>query len=84
MNNRLIMVEGKSLGGDKMPRPRVTSQMTTTEVAKKLGIGDSQLLSWIEGGVLLPPSFIDSNGVRYFDKKWFKKAQGIVKTKKGL
>ncbi len=65
-----------------MPRPRVTSEMTTTEVAKKLGIGDSQLLSWIEGGVLPPPSSIDNNGVRYFDQKWLKKARGIVKTKK--
>ena len=66
-----------------MPRPRVTSQMTTTQVAKQLGIGESQLLSWIRRGVLPPPSFIDNNSVRYFDGEWLKKSQEIVRTKKG-
>jgi DNA-binding transcriptional MerR regulator len=66
-----------------MPRPRVTSQMTTTQVAKQLGMGESQLLSWIRRGVLPPPSFIDNNGVRYFDGEWLKKAQDIVKIRKG-
>ena len=66
-----------------MPRPRVTSQMTTTQVAQQLRMGESQLLSWIKRGVLPPPSFIDNNGVRYFDGEWLKKAQAIVKAKKG-
>ena len=65
-----------------MPRPRVTSQMTTTLVAKQLGIGVSQLLSWIKCGVLPPPSFIDNNGVRYFDQEWFRKAEEIVKSRR--
>jgi DNA-binding transcriptional regulator YiaG len=43
-----------------MPRPRVTSQLTTTEVAKQLGIKVRHLLSWVERGVLPPPSFIDN------------------------
>ncbi len=68
---------------NKMPRPRVTSQMTTTQVAKQLRMGESQLLSWVRRGVLPPPSFIDNNYVRYFDGEWLKKAQEIVKTKKG-
>lgn len=83
MNNMFIIVEVRSLMGDKVPRPRVTSKMTTTQITKELGIGDSQLLSWVEHGVLPPPSFIDSNGVRYFDQKWLKKARAIVKSKKG-
>jgi len=62
-----------------VPRPRVTSQMTTTQVAKELGMGGSRLLSWIERGVLPPPSFIDNNSVRYFDQEWLKKAREIVK-----
>ncbi len=66
-----------------MPRPRVTSQMTTTVVAKHLGMKVGQLLSWVEHGALPPPTFIDNNGVRYFDQEWFKKAQEIVKSKKG-
>ena len=66
-----------------MPRPRVTSQVTTSEAAKHLGIKVGQLLSWVDRGALPPPSFIDNNGVRYFDGEWFKKAQEIVKTKKG-
>ena len=66
-----------------MPRPRVTSQMTTTQVARQLDMGESQLLSWIRRGVLLPPTSIDNNGVRYFDGEWLKKAQEIVKIRKG-
>jgi DNA-binding transcriptional MerR regulator len=66
-----------------MPRPKVTSQMTTTQVAKQLSIGESRLLNWIKRGVLPAPSFTDNNGVRYFDAEWLKKSQEIVKTKKG-
>jgi DNA-binding transcriptional MerR regulator len=57
--------------------------MTTTVVAKHLGMKVGQLLSWVEHGALPPPTFIDNNGVRYFDQEWFKKAQEIVKSKKG-
>ena len=66
-----------------MPRPRVTSQMTTTQVAKKLGMGINQLLSWLERGVLPPPSFIDNNSVRYFDQEWLRKAKQILRNKQG-
>ena len=66
-----------------MPRPRVTSQMTTTQAANQLGIKLGQVVSWVKHGALPPPSFIDNNGVRYFDGEWLKKAQEIVKTKKG-
>ncbi len=32
----------------------------------------------------MPPlSFIDNNGVRYFDQEWLSKAQEIVKSKRG-
>jgi len=55
--------------------------MTTTRVAKQLGIGESRLLNWIKRGVLPPPSFVDNNGVRYFDQEWLKKATAIVKDK---
>ncbi len=49
---------------------RVTSQMTTTLVAKHLGMKVSQLLRCVERGALPPPSFIDNNGVRYSDQEW--------------
>ena len=66
-----------------MPRPRVTSQMTTTQVANQLRIKVGQLVSWVGHGALPPASFIDNNGVRYFDEAWLKKAKEIVKSKKG-
>ena len=66
-----------------MPRPRVTSQMTTTQVAKQLGMDVGQLVSWVKHGALPPPSFIDNNGVRYFDQEWLKKAREIVESKRG-
>ena len=64
-----------------MPRPKVTNHLTTTQVAKQLGMGQSQLLSWIEHGVLPPPSFIDNNGVRYFDQEWLDRAREILERK---
>ncbi len=69
--------------GDEMPRPRVTSQMTTTQVAKQLGMGINQLLSWVEHGALPPPSFTDHNSVRYFDQEWIRKAKQILRNKQG-
>ncbi len=66
-----------------MPRPRVTSQLTTTQVAKQLGMKVGQMVSWVDRGALPPPSFVDNNGVRYFDQEWLKKAQEIVKGKRG-
>ena len=49
-----------------MPRPRVTSQMTTAQVAKELGMKKGRVVSWIEDGALSPLNFTDNNGVRYF------------------
>ena len=61
-----------------MARPRVDSRMTTTIVARELGMGTGQLISWVAHGVLPPPSFVDKNGVRYFDQDWLKKSREIV------
>ena len=66
-----------------MPRPRVTSQMTTTQVAKQLGMSVGRVVSWVEHGALPLPSFIDNNGVRYFDQEWLKKAREIMKMNRG-
>lgn len=64
-----------------MPRPRVTSQLTTTQAAKHLGMSQSQLISWVERGALPPPSFIDNNGVRYFDQEWLNRASEVLERK---
>jgi len=64
-----------------MPRPRVTSQMTTAQVAKELGMKKGRVVSWVERGVLPPPSFTDNNGVRYFDQEWLRKAKEIVESR---
>jgi len=52
-----------------MPRPKVTSQLTTTQAANALGMSSDRVISWIERGALPPPSFIDENSVRYFDQE---------------
>ena len=65
-----------------MSRPRVASQMTTTNVARELGMTRSQLVSWVKRGALPGPSFTDNNGVRYFDLEWLDKAREIVKRKR--
>lgn len=67
-----------------MPRPKLNSQMTTTQVAKHLGMSPSKLISWVEHGALPPPRFTDKNGVRYFDQEWLRKAKKIVKVKGGI
>ncbi|MBA7659090.1 hypothetical protein ES703_67054 [subsurface metagenome] len=66
-----------------MPRPRVTSQMTTAQVAKQLSMRVGQVVSWVERGALPPPSFIDENGVPYFDQEWLRKAKQILRNKQG-
>jgi len=65
-----------------MPRPRVSSQLTTSQVARQLGMSVGRVVSWVERGALPPPSFIDNNGVRYFDLEWLRKAKEIVESKK--
>lgn len=64
-----------------MPRPMVTSQMTTAQVAKELSMKTGRVVSWVEHGVLPPPSFKDENGVRYFDQKWLNRAKDILERK---
>ena len=66
-----------------MPRPRVTSQMTTAQAARHLEMSPSKLINWVEHGALPAPSSIDKNGVRYFDQEWLRKAKLIVKSKSG-
>lgn len=66
-----------------MARPRITSQMTTTQVARALGMKVDQLVNWVRRGALPLPSFTDNNGVRYFDQQWLRLAKEIVKNKKG-
>lgn len=67
-----------------MPRPRVTSQLTTSQVAKHFGMSQGQLISWVERGAFPPPSFIDNNGVRYFDQEWLRRAREILKVKRKI
>ena len=76
----LIYLENKT--GVKMPRPRVTGQMTTTQAAKHLGMSQGQLISWVERGAFPPPSFIDNNSVRYFDQEWLNRATEILERKR--
>ncbi|GAI55724.1 unnamed protein product [marine sediment metagenome] len=67
-----------------MPRPRVTSQLTTSQVAGQLGMSVGQVVSWVERGALPPPSFIDNNGVRYFDQEWLRRARETLKVKREM
>lgn len=62
-----------------MARPGLSEQMTTTEVGRHLGANRSTLINWINHGLLPSPTFIDSNGVQYFDQEWLKKAREIVR-----
>jgi DNA-binding transcriptional MerR regulator len=66
-----------------MARPRVDGRMTTTIVARELGMGTGQLIRWVENGALPPPSHVDENGVRYFDQTWLEKARDIVALRRG-
>ena len=66
-----------------MPRPRINSQMTTTQAARHLNMNVGRVRSWIERGALPPPSFIDENGVRYFGQEWLRKSKQILRDKLG-
>ena len=58
-----------------MPRLRVSGEMTTTIVARELGIGRNQLTRWVDRGALLAPTRRDHNGVRYFNQDWLDRAR---------
>jgi len=79
--NNVLLIDGTT--GDKMPRPKVNSQMTTSQVAKQLGMSPSKLITWVEHGALPPPSSVDRNSVRYFDQEWLRKAKQILRNKQG-
>lgn len=64
-----------------MPRPKVTKDMTTSNVARLLNMSSSKVVSWIESGALPAPTHIDENGVRYFDNEWLEEAKVIVNRK---
>ena len=65
-----------------MARPMVSTGMTTSIVARELGMGIGRLIRWVNRGVLPPPNRIDKNGVRYFNRDWLDKAKEILKAKK--
>jgi len=58
--------------------------MTTTQVARQLGMTVDRLVNWVQRGALPPPTWVDNNGVRYFDQEWLRKAQEIVERKRGV
>jgi len=66
-----------------MARPRLGSDMTTTIVARELGMSGGRLVRWVESGVLPPPSRYDRNGVRYFSQDWLVKARETLKQRRG-
>lgn len=66
-----------------MPRPKVRREMTTTAVAKELGMSVNKLVSWIDNDALPAPTYIDENGVRYFNKAWLDEAWEILNMKEG-
>ena len=59
----------------------MTNQLTTSQVARQLGMSAGRVVSWVERGALPPASFIDNNGVRYFDQEWLRKAKEVIKVK---
>jgi DNA-binding transcriptional MerR regulator len=64
-----------------MPRPKITSQMTTSQVARQLGMKVNRLVRWINRGAFPPPTYINDNGVRYFDQEWLGKTKEIAERK---
>jgi len=66
-----------------MPRPRLTGKRTTSEASRELGMDSKKFLRWLKRGVLPQPSFIDNNGVRYFDQVWLQDAKKILRIKGG-
>ena len=64
-----------------MPRAMVTSMLTTSQVGKQFDMNQQQVIYWVEHGAFPPPTFIDKNGVRYFDQEWLRKAKVVLKVK---
>jgi len=60
----------------------MVSQMIPTLVAKWLSMGENRdVREWIRREALPALSFSGNNGVRYFDREWWRKATNIFRTK---
>lgn len=62
-----------------MGRPSIKTwkYMTTTKVAKALGVDHSTIVRWIDEGVVPEPPKMEGT-TRLFDEKWLNKAQEIA------
>jgi hypothetical protein len=65
----------------RMPRPKVSRYMTTSNVAKELNMSNGSVRNWIDHGALPEATYIDENSVRYFDAEWLEEAKEIVNRK---
>jgi len=64
-----------------MPTPKLElahKYLTAPEVRRQLHLSRFQLDIRIGRGILPQPTFIDSTGVRYFDKEWVRAAKAIL------
>lgn len=66
-----------------MARARLNNELTTTIVARELGMTNQQLRRWIDREVLPSPTRVDGNGCRYFNNDWLKEAKKIVRQRRG-
>jgi hypothetical protein len=58
-------------------------QRRPTQVAKGFDMAKRWLLNVVRRVITSPLSFLDDNGVRYFDQVWLRKATDIVEGKRG-
>ena len=63
-----------------MARPSLKAHtyLTTTQVAKILGITDSKVIRWVDHGVFPWPSAMEGK-TRLFSREWLAEAQQIMR-----
>jgi len=63
-----------------MARPSLKAHtyLTTTQVAKALGMTDSKVIRWIDHGVLPWPTAMEHR-TRLFSREWLATAQDIIR-----
>jgi hypothetical protein len=62
----------------------VARQRRPSQVIEGFSMGERRLLNGMRRAVLASLSFADSNGVRYFDRVWLRKAVDVVERRRGM
>lgn len=70
-----------------MTRPNIAEVltfMTTTDVARELGLNPPKLKKRLKAGTLPTPTYVNEFGIRFFDRTWLRAARLVMGCERGV